>query len=327
MGGRPYRIASGNTTLREEDGRIAVEKGVGGAESHHSLAPGRGCRESTESMKLKSRALPIIAAALVAVPAIALGASLDGSKAYDDPAGDSVPAPDTTRTVVKNDNAGTLAFSIKIPNRPALRRDMVIVVFLDTDPKRGDKDGVDWVLQVTSGLPIMFGWNGSDFVTAQRQSSVGYAYDNSTALLLVNRQELGNPATVRFAMIVGSGASEDIDGNAVYTNLRADAAPDQGFYAYTLATLCVLASFYGIVFSLGSLVQKNFKDLGNTGLMTVMLMARPGEIACTCHERLSLRHFSRHSSSVDLPQMPKQLGGQFESRSLMSRALSCRGYP
>jgi PAS domain S-box-containing protein len=43
-------------------------------------------------------------------------------------------------------------------------------------------------------------------------------------------------------------------------------------YAYTLATLCVLAAFYGIVFSLASLVQKNFKDLGNTGLITVMLI-------------------------------------------------------
>jgi PAS domain S-box-containing protein len=43
-------------------------------------------------------------------------------------------------------------------------------------------------------------------------------------------------------------------------------------YAYTLATVCVLAGFYAIVFSLGSLVQKNFKDLGNTGLITVMLI-------------------------------------------------------
>jgi two-component system NtrC family sensor kinase len=43
-------------------------------------------------------------------------------------------------------------------------------------------------------------------------------------------------------------------------------------YAYTLATVCVLAAFYGIVFSLGSLVQKNFQDLGNTGLITVMLV-------------------------------------------------------
>ena len=44
-------------------------------------------------------------------------------------------------------------------------------------------------------------------------------------------------------------------------------------YAYTLATLCVLAAFYGIIFSLASLVQKNFQDLGNTGLITVMLIA------------------------------------------------------
>ncbi|MGA2267981.1 MAG: ATP-binding protein [Bryobacteraceae bacterium] len=43
-------------------------------------------------------------------------------------------------------------------------------------------------------------------------------------------------------------------------------------YAYTLATICVLAAFYGIVFSLGSLVQKSFKDLGNTGLIAVMLI-------------------------------------------------------
>ena len=44
-------------------------------------------------------------------------------------------------------------------------------------------------------------------------------------------------------------------------------------YAYTLATLCVLAAFYGLVFSLGSMVQKNFKDVGNTGLIVVMLAA------------------------------------------------------
>ncbi|HWD98185.1 MAG TPA: PAS domain S-box protein, partial [Bryobacteraceae bacterium] len=44
-------------------------------------------------------------------------------------------------------------------------------------------------------------------------------------------------------------------------------------YAYTLATLCVLATFYAIVFGVGSMVQKNFKDLGNLGLITVMLIA------------------------------------------------------
>ncbi len=43
-------------------------------------------------------------------------------------------------------------------------------------------------------------------------------------------------------------------------------------YAYTLATLCILAAFYAIVFGLGSLVQKNIKDLGNAGLVGVMLL-------------------------------------------------------
>jgi hypothetical protein len=43
-------------------------------------------------------------------------------------------------------------------------------------------------------------------------------------------------------------------------------------YAYTLATICVFAAFYGIIFSLASLVQKSFKDLPNIGLITVMLI-------------------------------------------------------
>src|SRR5207245_6651129 len=43
--------------------------------------------------------------------------------------------------------------------------------------------------------------------------------------------------------------------------------------AYTLATLCVLAGFYGIVFFLASLIQKNFKDLPQSWLVAIMLMA------------------------------------------------------
>ena len=39
-------------------------------------------------------------------------------------------------------------------------------------------------------------------------------------------------------------------------------------YAYTLATLCVLASFYGIIFSLGTLVSKKFTGPGVPGKFT-----------------------------------------------------------
>ena len=44
-------------------------------------------------------------------------------------------------------------------------------------------------------------------------------------------------------------------------------------FAYTLATVFVLGGFYAVVFALGSMVQKNFKDLSETGLIAVMLIA------------------------------------------------------
>jgi two-component system NtrC family sensor kinase len=44
-------------------------------------------------------------------------------------------------------------------------------------------------------------------------------------------------------------------------------------YAYTLATLCVLASFYGLIFSLGTLVSKKFTAPGNMSSLIVMLIA------------------------------------------------------
>jgi two-component system, NtrC family, sensor kinase len=44
-------------------------------------------------------------------------------------------------------------------------------------------------------------------------------------------------------------------------------------YAYTLATLCIVAAFYALIFTLGSLVKQNFKDMGNSVPMTVMLVS------------------------------------------------------
>ena len=44
-------------------------------------------------------------------------------------------------------------------------------------------------------------------------------------------------------------------------------------YAYTLATLCVLAAFYAIVLTVSQWVQVSFKDIGTGGLVIVMLIA------------------------------------------------------
>ncbi len=44
-------------------------------------------------------------------------------------------------------------------------------------------------------------------------------------------------------------------------------------YAYTLATLCVLAAFYAIVLGVSQLVHASFKDMSSTNLVIVMLVA------------------------------------------------------
>lgn len=67
-------------------------------------------------------------------------------------------------------------------------------------------------------------------------------------------------------------------------------------YAYTLATVCVLAAFYGIVFSIANLVQKNFKELNQGSIVALMLVAaflfQP--IRNWIQERLD-KHFYRDS--------------------------------
>ena len=44
-------------------------------------------------------------------------------------------------------------------------------------------------------------------------------------------------------------------------------------YAYTLATLIILAAFYGTVFAIANLIQKNVKDISSSQLIVVMLIA------------------------------------------------------
>jgi len=44
-------------------------------------------------------------------------------------------------------------------------------------------------------------------------------------------------------------------------------------YAYTLATLCVVAAFYAIVLGVSQLVRVSFKDVGSSSLVIVMLIA------------------------------------------------------
>jgi signal transduction histidine kinase len=95
-------------------------------------------------------------------------------------------------------------------------------------------------------------------------------------------------------------------------------------YAYTLATLCVLAGFYAIVFSLGSLVKQLFQDLGNTALMTVMLITaflfQP--IRNWIQERLD-RHFYR--DRYDYRQTLVEFARELSSETDLDTTLSIVG--
>ena len=94
-------------------------------------------------------------------------------------------------------------------------------------------------------------------------------------------------------------------------------------YAYTLATLCVLAAFYGIVFGLGSMVKQNFQGLGQTVPMTVMLIAaflfQP--IRTWIQERLD-KHFyrDRYDYRRTLVEFARELSSETDLDTMLSSA-------
>ncbi|HKA00918.1 MAG TPA: ATP-binding protein [Candidatus Solibacter sp.] len=84
-------------------------------------------------------------------------------------------------------------------------------------------------------------------------------------------------------------------------------------YAYTLATLCVLATFYAAVFSLGNIVKQYLPGTGNTFSMVVMLISaflfQP--IRAWIQERLD-RHFysDRYDYRRTLVEFARELSSE-----------------
>ncbi|HKE25491.1 MAG TPA: ATP-binding protein [Bryobacteraceae bacterium] len=84
-------------------------------------------------------------------------------------------------------------------------------------------------------------------------------------------------------------------------------------YAYTLATICVLTAFWGVVISLGSLVHVYYSDLGTTGQITVMLIAaflfQP--VRAWIQEKLDQHFYSdRYDYRRTLVEFAKELSSQ-----------------
>ncbi|MGO9010340.1 MAG: ATP-binding protein [Bryobacteraceae bacterium] len=94
-------------------------------------------------------------------------------------------------------------------------------------------------------------------------------------------------------------------------------------YAYTLATICVLAGFYLIVFTLGSLAHVYFNNLGNAAPLIVMLIGaflfQP--IRTWIQERLD-RHFyrDRYDYRSTLVEFAQELSSEADLDTMLAKA-------
>jgi hypothetical protein len=198
---------------------------------------------------LKIVLLAVLAAALVLVPGAAFGRTAHAtanSQTFADSTGEDANAPDITGVAVSNDDAGNITFKINISNRPAMTPDMVIFLLVDSDQKvtTGDPQGpgTDYLIELDPGSVGLFQWNGTDYVFAQSQTSLTFAYDATGATIKINANDLGKTKGMNFFAAAISGIVTDASGNPDFTNAHRDFAPDpgHGLYSYKVLTKLTL---------------------------------------------------------------------------------------
>jgi hypothetical protein len=192
-----------------------------------------------------------LAVAVVAVPAGATGALPSGKAAptriaansttYTDSTGENPAAPDISTVIVSNNDAGLIQMRVNIPNRPALTRDMLIFMFIDSDANAntGDVDslGADYVIQLFEGEVALFKWDGTDFTRRPGDppaTTLVFSYQAGVTFT-ISAAELGNTTRFGFAVIAESGITFDpTTGDPIFDAAVADAAPGggAGFYQY-----------------------------------------------------------------------------------------------
>jgi hypothetical protein len=190
-----------------------------------------------------------VAAALVALPAGALGSSshiATNAQSFADSVGEDANAPDITNIDVSNTDNGLITFHIAISNRPTFTPDMAVLVWLDTDanPATGDPQslGADYVIELDPGSIGLFKWNGTTFDNAPSATTVTYSYDATGATIRAGIQDLGGTKVINFGADAISGITTDASGNADFTNAHDDLAPDpgHGFFNYAVITKLTL---------------------------------------------------------------------------------------
>jgi hypothetical protein len=197
----------------------------------------------------------LAAAGVVAVALLAAGGQAApargaaNSVTFPDSTGEDLAAADIVSIAVSNDNGGNLVFRLNIPNRPALTGDMGMLIFFDTDNNAGsgdpDWDGADYVIEWDGPLTGasfngLFRWDGSDFAGpfGVPQTSLTTAYTNGVAEIRISAADLGGTKRFKFVALTFAGVVLDANGEADFTNVKIDFAPDpgKGLYAYEVRT-------------------------------------------------------------------------------------------
>ncbi len=194
----------------------------------------------------------MVAAGVVALPtaagalpqgAAAPAAPAKNSQTYEDSTGETPGAPDITRIVVSNTDAGMITFRINVPNRPQLGQDMLLDLFVDTDfnVATGSPDipGVDYVIELARGEVNLYKWDGSNFTRRFGDPpavSLRYTYSGGFTVS-ISAAELGNTKRFRFYIeVIGGIVVDPVTGDLDFTNALGDAAPGggAGFFPYTV---------------------------------------------------------------------------------------------
>jgi hypothetical protein len=189
-----------------------------------------------------------VAVLLAVLPRAAHGAYAQAqanSQTYPDSIGENANAPDITSTVVSNDNAGDIAMKVNVSNRPTFTPDMAFIVYLNTDRKSTTGDpqlgGVDYIIQLVPDEGVgLFQWNGTDFLLAQSQASLNFAYTPTGPTFHINAADLGGTRVMDFGVEADSGIAVDAQGNPDFSHVVSDFAPDHGLYTYDLKSKVTL---------------------------------------------------------------------------------------
>ena len=172
--------------------------------------------------------------------------ALPNSATFQDSTGENPPGPDITAVTVSNNDAGTITWDIRIPNRSSVTPETLIVLYVDADNNAATGDvefvGADYAIELFVNQITLYKWDGSTYSRRggdPPQVSLIFAPGSTGVRITINASELGATRRLNFGVLAASGiAVDEQTGDLDFSNAYGDAAPDggHGFWSYDVRT-------------------------------------------------------------------------------------------